>query len=203
MPRRAIVYIDGFNLYHALSDLGIPALKWLNLWALSQSLLRKDEQLMAVKYFSAFATWLPGPYSRHRQYVKALECVGVRPIMGRFKEKPRHCASCGARWVSHEEKETDVNIAIHLIQDVFTNQFDRAIVISADSDLVPAIELGRRHDQTKRIVVMAPPGRFAYARDLHPILEITKGRVRRYLFEAEVSDPNGPITVRRPSEYDP
>ncbi|MFO1241201.1 MAG: hypothetical protein U1E64_12690 [Sphingomonadaceae bacterium] len=27
--RRVIVYIDGFNLYHAIDDLGQPHLKWL------------------------------------------------------------------------------------------------------------------------------------------------------------------------------
>ena len=203
MDRRVIVYIDGFNLYHALADLGVPALKWLNLWSLSESLVRNYEKLVAVKYFSAFATWLPGPYARHRQYVKALECVGVQPIMGRFKEKPRQCAACKVRWISHEEKETDVNIAIHLMKDVFTNQFDRAIVVSADSDLVPAIELAKVHDPMKQIGVMAPPGRFTHARDLRPILEITKGRVKQSLFGPVTSDPKGLVTVLRPPEYEP
>jgi hypothetical protein len=28
-------------------------------------------------YFSAYATWLPAPYARHRQYVSALKATGV------------------------------------------------------------------------------------------------------------------------------
>ena len=28
---RIIAYIDGFNLYHAIHDLGRPALKWIGL----------------------------------------------------------------------------------------------------------------------------------------------------------------------------
>jgi len=36
MPTRTIVYIDGFNLYHALDDLRENHLKWVDLWALSQ-----------------------------------------------------------------------------------------------------------------------------------------------------------------------
>jgi hypothetical protein len=39
MPR-VITYIDGFNLYHAVDDLKDQSLKWLDLWALSASLLR-------------------------------------------------------------------------------------------------------------------------------------------------------------------
>ena len=54
--RRVSVYIDGFNLYHALDDLGESHLKWLDLWALSQTLVRKNEAVTTVKYFSAYAT---------------------------------------------------------------------------------------------------------------------------------------------------
>jgi NYN domain-containing protein len=203
MPRRVIAYIDGFNLYHALADLGEPSLKWVNLWSLSQSLSRREEQLVGVKYFSAFATWLPGPYARHRQYVRALEAVGVRPIIGRFKEKPRRCARCGASWIAHEEKETDVNIAIHLVQDTLTDQFDRAIIVSADSDLAPALKLAKSHAPPKEIFVAAPPGRFAHARDLHPRLEITKGRIAKHLLGATIRNSAGAIIATRPVEYDP
>jgi hypothetical protein len=194
--------VDGFNLYHAINDLGEPCLKWLNLWSLSESLLRSGEQLVAVKYCSAFATWMPGPFMRHRQYVKALECVNVLPIMGRFKSKPRRCAKCGAQWIGHEEKETDVNIAIHLIHDALTDQFDRAILISADSDLVPAVNLAANHDSTKEIFVAAPPGRFTHARDLKPKLEVTRGRIRKNLLAATLTYRDG-TTVTRPSEYRP
>lgn len=95
MPHRVIGYVDGFNLYLARCDLNEPYLKWLNLWSLSESLLGVDEEFLAVKYFSAYAKWLPGPYSRQREYVRALESAGVTAIMGRFKEKPRGCLGCG------------------------------------------------------------------------------------------------------------
>jgi len=203
VARRVIVYVDGFNLYHAIADLGLPALKWLDLSALSTSLLRPGEKLVAVKYCSAYATWLPGPYSRHRRYVKALKCVGVEPIMGRFKDKPRSCRSCRARWTSHEEKETDVNIAIHLVRDAILDSFDRAIVISADSDLVPAVNLAKAHDPMKEIFVAAPPGRMAHARDLKPRLEITKGRIAKHSLAPSFSDASGAVVVTRPTEYDP
>jgi hypothetical protein len=65
-------YVDGFNLYHAVHDLHKSHLKWLDLWALAQSLCRPKEQLVKVAYFSAYATWRPGAYARHRQYVALL-----------------------------------------------------------------------------------------------------------------------------------
>jgi hypothetical protein len=55
---RVACYIDGFNLYHAIADLGKPHLKWVDLFALAQSLCRAEETLVKVAYFSAYATWL-------------------------------------------------------------------------------------------------------------------------------------------------
>ncbi len=202
MARRTIAYIDGFNLYHSIVDLGDPSLKWVNLWSLSDTLIRSGEQLIAVRYCSAFATWMAGPFARHREYVRALECVGVQPIMGRFKNKPRECKHCHAKWTAHEEKESDVNVAIHLIKDTITDQFDRAIVISADSDLVPAIRMASEHDRAKEICVVAPPGRFGHARDLKPITAITIGRIRKCLLPQRLTHKDGRDVIR-PTEYDP
>lgn len=171
---RVITYIDGFNLYHAVDDLKDQSLKWLDLWALSASLLRENETLIGVNYFSAFATWLNEPYARHRVYVAALQARGVSAIMGKFKQKPRSCRACGAKWVGHEEKETDVHIAVRLVADALLNDFERAIVISADSDLAPALRVVRQHRPEKQLLVVAPPGRFGSARDLGPKLELTK-----------------------------
>jgi hypothetical protein len=95
--RRVSVYIDGFNLYHALDDLGESHLKWLDLWALSETLIRKNEAVTTVKYFSAYATWMPASYRRHQRYVAALQAQGVQFIEGRFKEKPMQCKSQAAQ----------------------------------------------------------------------------------------------------------
>ena len=103
--KRVAVYVDGFNLYHALDDLAENHLKWLDLWSLSETLIRPDEAIVAVKYFSAYATWMPASYRRHQRYVAALQSRGVQFIEGRFKEKPMQCKSCGVRYVAHEEKE--------------------------------------------------------------------------------------------------
>ena len=38
-------------------------------------------------------------------------------------------------------KETDVHIAARLVADAYENRFDRAILITADSDLAPALNI--------------------------------------------------------------
>ena len=136
---KVISYVDGLNLYHAIDDLNRPHLKWVDLWALSQSLLRPGQQLVAVNYFSAYATWMPARYKRHRTYVAALKTKGVSIHLANFKIKQQKCYTCSATWKSREEKETDVAIAAHLVSDALRDRFDLAILITADSDLKPAI----------------------------------------------------------------
>jgi len=49
-----------------------------------------------------------------------------------------------------EEKGTDVNIALQMLDDSYQGLCDRIILVSGDSDLVPAIELiKKRHPQIK------------------------------------------------------
>jgi uncharacterized LabA/DUF88 family protein len=201
--RRVVAYIDGFNLYHAIDDLKQPHLKWLDLHKLCRDMLRAREHLTEVHYFSAYATWRPAAYARHREYVKALAQTGVTPCMAKFKEKPRRCSRCGATWTSHEEKETDVNIAIKIVEAALTDAFDRAILISADSDLGPALRMARRHRPDKELFIVAPPGRFGAARDLGPKLVITPGRLARALLPEAAYDAQGLPLFRRPGAYAP
>lgn len=201
MSTRAIVYIDGFNLYHSICDLGEPHLKWLDLWSLSEKLLKGDQQLVAVKYFTAYATWRPASYRRHQRYVDALKARGVLPIIGRFKAKTVHChARCRQSYITHEEKETDVNIGVHLMADALRDRFDRALVISADTDLNSAVSCTRSEAPGKRIDIVAPPGR--KGRNSAALFEVTKGRVRGSLLPKETQTAEGRLIVR-PSSYDP
>ena len=205
--RRVACYVDGFNLYHAIHDLKKNPLKWLNLVALAQSLCRPKEQLVKVAYFSAYATWLPAPYARHRVYVKALRHLGVECHIARFSEKGAHCRVCGATWKQHEEKETDVHFSLTLLEDAIDDVFDRAILISADSDLVPPVRVVRRRLPGKELFVATPPGRHAHARDLikacNSCTSITQGRVANCLLPETVRDGQGTVIARRPTDYDP
>jgi uncharacterized LabA/DUF88 family protein len=198
---RVNVYIDGFNLYHAIDDLNDDTLKWLDVYSLSQNILNKYQVLNKVKYFSAYATWRPDSYKRHRDYVAALETRGVHAIMGRFKEKRLKCkAVCGKEFITHEEKETDVNIGAHLIADALQNTFDTALIISADTDLVAVIRLARELvGEHKRVYAVAPPGRYARARELEHLFEITKGKVRAAQLPDLIETPSGVIV--RPEKY--
>ncbi len=213
---RIIAYIDGFNLYHAIDDIGKfnlrkpnasgvrrPHLKWLNLWALCESMARSGETLTEVNYFSAYATWLPDAHKRHLEYVKALRYTNVSCVMGHFKDKKLRCKSCGVTWVGHEEKETDVHIAARIVFDACENRFDRAILITADSDLAPALNIVKSRFPAKQLFVVSPPDRFNHARSLKPAFMLTPGRLEQHLLPESRIDANGQLLFQRPANYCP
>jgi hypothetical protein len=191
------------HLYHAIDELGKPHLKWLDLHALASSLCGTNESLQGVFYFTAHATWLPKSVGRHIEYIAALRHVGVRCVVGHFKEKKRQCNACKAQWIGHEEKETDVAMAVQIVADAFRNEFDRALVISADSDLGPSIKMVKKHFPEKAVNVIAPPGRFGHARDLKPILQLTSGKLAKCLLPEHADRTDGSRIFQRPSAYAP
>jgi uncharacterized LabA/DUF88 family protein len=204
---RVSAFIDGFNLYHALKRLNGDHLLWVDLWALMErQLLRHSESLQAVYYFSAYATWLPEERERHESYVAALEGRGVTPVMGHFKEKDRKCPNCNNRWKGHEEKETDVNIALHLLNQAYKNRYDKALLVTRDSDLKPAVEMVRREFPDKNITVVAPP-HLGHSTDLTKVAsakrKITKAQVEECLLPQTIHDASGRILAVRPVKYDP
>lgn len=61
---RVACFIDGFNIYHAINDLRRNELKWVDLRKLMACFTDpKVHALGPVYYFSAYATWLSGPFA--------------------------------------------------------------------------------------------------------------------------------------------
>lgn len=159
--QRVMVFVDGFNLYYGLREKHGRKYLWLDLEALAVSLLKPGQQLVSVKYFTARVRSAPDSEQRQSDYLDALvaHCGRLEVIDGRFQEKDRHCRSCGSSWVVHEEKETDVSIAVALLESGVNDEFDVAMILSADSDLCPAVRALRRMKPEKRVIAAFPPRR--------------------------------------------
>jgi uncharacterized LabA/DUF88 family protein len=155
-------FVDGFNLYHALDgNSSFHKYKWLDLHQLALHFSKPPyENLQGVKYFTAYASWRPSDtVSRHKAYVKALQSVGVQVVLGRFQAKQRICKAprgCGLSFTVHEEKLTDVNIAVSIVEACVTNRCDILYLISGDNDLVPALETAKRLCSSLEITVVLP-----------------------------------------------
>ena len=207
-PQRVAVFVDGFNLYHAIKEEGQNYLKWVSLRKLSEVFAPKPSfEIVHVFYFSALATWRPEAMVRHRRYIKALKAEGVEVVLGSFKRKDRRCFSCKERWQAHEEKETDVNLALYLLDGAYQNTYDRALIISADSDLTPAIRMVRKQFPEKRIRIITPIGK-PHCLELkeavggeREVRHIQRVHLEECLLPETIIDEDERIV--RPKEYDP
>ena len=158
---RAMVYVDGFNLYYGLRSKGWRHLYWLDPVALSKRLLRHGQSLAGVRYFTArLSGHQADKKARQAAFLSALETLPSLTIhYGHFLQKTRSCMHCGARWSVYEEKMTDVNVAVHLLGDAQDNLFDTAFILSGDSDLASPVEAVLARYPHKRVIVAFPPGR--------------------------------------------
>lgn len=147
---KTTVYVDGFNLYYG-SVKGTPY-KWLDLSALCRILLPKH-QIWRIRYFTSRVRATPNdPQMPQRQqtFIRALQTIPNLSVhYGQFLSRNvrmplAHPQPDGPQTVEvrkTEEKGSDVNLATFLLVDGFASDYELAVVISNDSDLIQPIKL--------------------------------------------------------------
>ena len=204
---RVVFFIDGFNLYHSIIDYNSKKstlfdYRWINLRKLSECFIGKNTKLEKIYYFTALASWNPQKVKRHQLYIKALLYNNISIIYGKFRKKTRKCRICHGIYKCHEEKQTDVNIAIKLLSSAFENKFDTAYIISGDSDLIPSINEVQQIFPNKKICVIIPIGRSAYelvqVSDRH--MKMKEKHLNSSLFPLEIKLESGE-SINCPKEW--
>lgn len=158
VPKRSIVYIDGFNFYYGAVRDG--PYKWLNLQRFFE-IIRPHDEIQAIRYFTALVN---GRRQRNQlAYLEALETLPlVETILGRFKIKQITCAVSACRFAGPrrfrvpEEKRTDVNIGIRMLDDAYQDLCDQFILVTGDSDLVPAVHTVKERFPRMKVIVYVP-----------------------------------------------
>ena len=149
---------------------------WLNLHAMCSRMLTDRQQLAAIKYFTAPITGSKAKQERQNAYLDALRTLPlVEIIFGRFQPDRKVCSKCGHRGFHPQEKKTDVNITAALICDALDNKYDTAILITGDSDLVPALQAVKKIKPDKRLVCAFPPHR--YSKELEDVTGVKPIRI--------------------------
>ena len=204
--QRVAVYIDGLNLYYGLRSKDWRRYYWLNLRRLSENLLRPDQQLTQVRYFTAKLMSdeeNPGQPERQDAYLQALATLPNLSIhYGYHLPKTRECKQCGAILQTHEEKMTDVNIAAAFLCDAQDDVFDTAILITGDSDQSGPISVVKDRHPNKRVLVAFPPDR--HSKQLrqvsHVSFTIGRGKIAASQFPDPVIKPDG-YSIHKPAQW--
>lgn len=200
---RVAVFIDGFNLYHGLKAKHGRKYLWLDLAEVSRRLLRGEQALHSVHYYTAYVRNDPPSQGNQRIYLDALRSTGgVDIVLGRYQEKRVTCRSCTASWRTYEEKETDVNVAVALVTGAVRDHFDTAIVVSADGDLCPGVRAAKDLSPDKRVICVFPPKR--RSDELRKVSDATftlgDAILRQSLLPEIVHGPDG-AAYRRPRRW--
>jgi uncharacterized LabA/DUF88 family protein len=163
---KIVFFVDGFNLYHALDytesgqdHFRYRKYKWINLRAFAGVFVGPLDSLEQVLLFTAFVTRDPAKVARHKLLIRANENAGVSVVYGEFKRKDKFSRLCRRKYHSYEEKQTDVNIALELFRLAYLDQYDRAVIVSGDTDLIPAVKAVRSTFPQKQIGVIVPIGK--------------------------------------------
>ena len=160
MPRKTIIYVDGYNLYY--SRLKKTQFKWLDIVVLFRDKIVTPQdpsaEVVAVKYFTAP---VKAKYARHgaaseqaqTQYLRALkakyECIEVingfhifeptkLPVF--VKDMPPSKDNLASVWMI-EEKQTDENLSLQAYRDAIKGHCDQVVICSNDSDIEPVLKL--------------------------------------------------------------
>jgi hypothetical protein len=124
---KVILYVDGFNLYFGLKSAGWARYLWLDLNQMGKSLLKRNQILVRVKYFTSRIRTPHDKAVRQNTFLEALETLPDLDIFyGNYQVNKRYCVNCGALEHIRNEKKTDVNIATEMLTDAFLNNFVEA-----------------------------------------------------------------------------
>lgn len=219
---RTVVYIDGFNLYYRMLK-ARPDKKWLNPKSLVEQLLPHPHKITRVNYYTARISARahdPSAPGRQTVYLNALSSVPEVAIHeGNFLTsepwmplaQPPQSKPDGYNWnvpapdvvkvVKSEEKGSDVNLGVHLVRDAFTNQFDVAVLITNDSDLVEPVRIAVQ-EAGKRVGLLAPvkfPTQ-SLLKEVSFYLHIRPGHLTKAQFPDIVLLPDG-TTASKPATW--
>lgn len=173
---RTIAYIDGYNLYYGCLH-GSPY-KWLDVVTLCRNLVHAQNpasELVQVKFFTAD---VKSRLSRHGLQGQISQQSYHRALSGRYpsetlevikgyhithraklplydKDKPVSIENKVAVWHT-EEKQTDINIALHMVEDTIDRRCDQVMLFTSDSDLAPALAMVKRRAPTMHIGLVLP-----------------------------------------------
>lgn len=172
---RTIIYIDGFNLYFGCLKVD-RAYRWLDVEALAELLCKvqtPQADVVEIKYFTAPVRAGLSPRGdtsckSQQDYLLALKthCKKVETILGRYFIVPGSYypdtnpisfdKNSKVAVLRPEEKQTDVNIALHMLCDATDEKCEQQILMSNDSDCTPILRTIQERHPNIQLGVITP-----------------------------------------------
>jgi hypothetical protein len=118
--------VDGYNVYHSIGE-------------------------CIDKGHITHGKWFD--YRRYCQW----QATGVEVTLGNFKQTVIDCKrQCQLPFNKYEEKKSDVNLGMGVIESFLMDDVDCAVIVTGDTDQVATIEAVRKFFPAKKIGVLLP-----------------------------------------------
>lgn len=207
---RTIVYVDGFNLYYGALK-GTPY-KWVDLHALFTNLLSSHNNIVGIKYFTARVSNTPSDPDKanHQEaYIRALKktCPILQVHYGQFTThnvKAKLLTPInGTRYaevIRTSEKGSDVNLAVHLLNDAWIDGYDCAVMVSGDSDLAESIRLVKTFHARKKVGLITM-GKRGTSKELVKEVDFVKYMSTAALASSQLPSPIPDSNLRKPADW--
>ena len=162
---RTSIYVDDFNLYYRALK-GTPY-KWLDIKLLLANLLQPQNKIVEIKYFTAIVSGIfdANQPIRQKTYIRAFESY-IHEITMHYGHFLSHAVNAPkapltsplsfTKIYKTEEKGSDVNLAVHILNDAWLDKYDCAVIISNDSDLAEPLRVIRKQHKDKIIGLLSP-----------------------------------------------
>lgn len=213
MKERTYIYVDGFNLYYGC--LKNTAYKWLDLLALFKKLLHSNHQIVKIKYFTAHISSRKnndGSRLRQRYYLQAishhipeLEIYYGHYLTHEINAKlvnPEPKKSSFVKVYKTEEKGSDVNLALHMLNDAWLQLYESAILVSNDSDLSEALRLVKtQHNKKMGLIFPNTNSKRKPSQQLLKYADFVKQIRQHLLTESQLPLHIPGTTIYRPKEW--
>ncbi len=214
---KTTIYIDGYNLYYSRLK-GTP-FKWLDIATLFRDTILPQQdpsaQVVSIKYFTAP---VKASYARHGQNSEHAQTQYLRALIAKYPDiiqiiqgfhifqptalptfvpnaQPSK-AQVSRIWMI-EEKQTDVNIALHAYRDAARGRCDQVVICSNDSDIEPALRMVREDAPNVKIGLVMPLRENTKDDGKVPNKRLTPLAhwVRRYIKDEELEKSQLPLNV--------
>jgi uncharacterized LabA/DUF88 family protein len=136
--KRVAIYIDGSNLYYKLKDLGIKNITYFEYGNLAEYLAGKSRTVVAKRYYIGAVRAKGGDEKAIRMQENQVRLFNhLRSKSDGFSIKLGYLMKNDG---IYHEKGVDVKMAVDLLVGAYENMYDTAILVSSDTDLIPAIQ---------------------------------------------------------------
>ena len=172
---RVLIIIDGNNFYHRLKELDLINLLFFDYEKFANFLARGRDVFSKNYYIGAIREEPDNPKSKKLM-------IGQQKLIGKLQKygwtiKFGHMLKIDG----YHEKGVDVQIAVDILIGAYENLYDTAILISSDTDLIPALAKAKQMKKKIEYIGFSHKPSYALIKNSNIRRLLTKDDIEQFL----------------------